>query len=328
MIEALLSGGVAFLLALAVGRPAVRILRAKKMGKAISEYLPSTHAVKAGTPTMGGIFIWGTVAVVTLATNVFEVRDGSLVLERRSMLLPVLVVVTTMAVGFWDDLGSLVGGTYKGLTWRLKFVLIAILSAAVSAAMFWLLDAQSINIPWAGQYELGYVYLAVAFFVVFGGTTAVAVTDGLDGLLGGLAAFAFAAYGVIAFMQGQDFLAVFCFTVVGALLGFLWFNAHPASVIMGDTGALPLGAALATVGLMTGHWLLLPVIGIVFVAEALSDVIQVAYYKTTGGRRLFRKAPLHHHLELLGWSEPQVVMRLYLFGIAGAMVGVALALSV
>jgi phospho-N-acetylmuramoyl-pentapeptide-transferase len=328
MIEALLSGGAAFLLALALGRPAVRILGARKMGKAISEDLPSTHAVKAGTPTMGGIFIWGTVALVTLATNVFEIRDGELVLERRSMLLPVLVVVTTMAVGFWDDLGSLVGGAYRGLTWRLKFVLIAVLAAAVSAAMFWLLDAQSINIPWAGQYQLGYVYLVIAFVTVFGGTTAVAVTDGLDGLLGGLAAFAFTAYGVIAFMQGQDFLAVFCFTVVGALLGFLWYNAHPASVIMGDTGALPLGAALATVGLMTGHWLLLPVIGIVFVAEALSDVIQVAYFKTTGGRRLFRKAPLHHHLELLGWSEPQVVMRLYLFGIAGAMVGVALALSV
>ena len=328
MIEALLSGGAAFLLALALGRPAVRILRAKKMGKAISEDLPSTHAIKSGTPTMGGTFIWGTVALVTLATNVFEFRDGELVFERRSMGLPVLVVVAMMAVGFWDDLGSLVGGAYRGLSWRLKFILTAILSGVVSAAMFWLLDAQSINIPWLGQYELGYAYLAIAFITVFSGTTAVAVTDGLDGLLGGLAAFAFGAYGIIAFMQGQDFLAVFCFTVVGALLGFLWFNAHPASVIMGDTGALPLGAALATVALMTGHWLLLPIIGVVFVAEAMSDVIQVAYFKTTGGRRLFRKAPLHHHLELLGWSEPQVVMRLYLFGIAGAMVGVALALSV
>ena len=137
-----------------------------------------------------------------------------------------------------------------------------------------------------------------------------------------------AAYAVIAFLQGQAFLAVFAFTVTGALLGFLWYNAHPAAVFMGDAGALPLGAALATVALMTGHWLLLPVIGVVFVAEALSDVVQIAYFKTTHGRRLFRKTPLHHHLELLGWSEPQVVMRLYLFGLAGAMVGIALALSV
>lgn len=328
MIEALLSGGGAFLLALAVGRPAVRILGAKKMGKAISEYQPSTHAVKAGTPTMGGIFIWGTVAVVTLLTNVFEFRDGEIVFERRSMLLPVMVVVSMMVVGFWDDLGSLVGGAYHGLSWRLKLALISALAAVIAATMYWVLDAQSINIPWLGQYELGYVYIVFAVLVVISCTTAVAVTDGLDGLLGGLAAFAFGAYGIIAFMQGQDFLAVFCFTVVGALLGFLWFNAHPASVIMGETGALPLGAALATVALMTGHWLLLPVIGVVFVAEFLSDVIQIAYFKATGGRRFFRKAPLHNHLELLGWSEPQVVMRLYLFGIAGAMVGVALALSV
>ena len=328
MIEALLAGGVAFLLALALGKPTVTWLRAKKVGKAISEDQPSSHLVKAGTPTMGGVFIWATVAVVTLLTNVFEWRDGELVFERRSMLLPVLVVVSMTLVGFWDDLGSLVGGPYRGLSWRVKFVFIALVSAAVAGTMFWGLDAQSINIPWAGQYELGYVYLLIAFVVVFSGTTAVAVTDGLDGLLGGLAAFAFGAYGVIAFGQGQDFLAVFCFTVVGALLGFLWFNAHPASVFMGDTGALPLGAALATVGLMTGHWLLLPIIGAVFVAEAMSDVLQVAYFKTTGGRRLFRKAPLHHHLELIGWSEPQVVMRLYLVGIAVAMVGVALALSV
>jgi phospho-N-acetylmuramoyl-pentapeptide-transferase len=328
VIEALFSGGVAFVLALLFGRPTVSWLRSRKIGKAISEDQPSSHGVKAGTPTMGGIFVWGTVALVTIATNVFEWRDGGLVLERRSMLLPVAVVVSMMLVGVWDDLGSLVGGAYRGLSWRFKFVLIGLLGMVVSGTMYWALDAQSINIPWLGQHELGYVYLAIAFITFFGGTTAVAVTDGLDGLLAGLAAVAFAAYGIIAFGQGQDFLAVFCFTVVGALLGFLWYNAHPASVFMGDTGALPLGAALATVGLMTGHWLLLPVIGIVFVAEAASDVLQVAYFKTTGGRRLFRKAPLHHHLELLGWSEPQVVMRLYLFGIAGAMVGVALALSV
>ncbi|MCA9849520.1 MAG: phospho-N-acetylmuramoyl-pentapeptide-transferase, partial [Dehalococcoidia bacterium] len=228
MIEALLSGGGAFLLALALGKPTVAWLRSKKVGKAISEDQPSSHMIKAGTPTMGGIFIWATVAVVTLLTNMFEWRDGSIVFERRSMLLPTAVVISMTLVGYWDDLGSLVGGPYRGLTWRLKFVLIAILAAVVAGTMYWGLDAQSINIPWAGQFDLGYVYILIAFVVVFAGTTAVAVTDGLDGLLGGLAAFAFGAYGVIAFWQGQDFLAVFCFTVVGALLGFLWFNAHPA----------------------------------------------------------------------------------------------------
>ncbi len=328
MIEALLAGCLAFLLALALGRPVVNWLRAKKVGKSISIDQPSTHMVKAGTPTMGGIFIWGSVAIATLVTNLFELRDGALVLERRSMLLPLLAVNAMLAVGVIDDLGSLVGGGRKGLSWRLKFFLIAILSIVVAATMYWGLDAQSVNVPWAGRYELGYVYLVIAFLVVFGTTTSVAITDGLDGLLAGLAAFAFGAYAVIAFVQGQAFLAVFCLSVVGALLGFLWYNAHPALVFMGDTGALPLGAALGVVALMTGHWLLLPVIGIVFVSEALSDIIQIGYFKFTGGQRVFRKAPLHNHLELIGWSEPQVVMRLYLFGMVAAMVGIALALSV
>ena len=330
MIHALLIGGAAFLLSLILGRPTVAWLRTKKLGKLISEDAPSTHSVKAGTPTMGGLFIWATVAVMTLFTNLLVFNNGTVRLEHESMLLPLAVVIVTALIGLWDDFGTLVGGTVgrRGLTWRLKFLLIAILACVVAATMYWGLAAQSVNIPWVGQVPLGAAYLVIAFLTVFSTTSAVSITDGLDGLLGGTAAFAFAAYAVIAFLQGQVFLAVFSFTVTGALLGFLWYNAHPAAVFMGDTGALPLGAALATVALMTGHWLLLPVIGIVFVAEALSDVIQIAYFKTTGGRRLFRKTPLHHHLELLGWSEPQVVMRLYLFGMAGAMFGIALALSV
>ena len=329
MIHALLVGGVAFLISLLVGRPTVAWLAARNAGKSISVDAPSTHAVKAGTPTMGGLFIWDTVAFVTLFTNLLVWRDGRLDLDHRSMLLPLAVVLVSMAIGVWDDLGTLVGGSVRrGLSWRLKFALIAVLGAVVAATLYWGLGAQSVNIPWLGQFPLGPAYLFIAFATVFATTSAVSITDGLDGLLGGTAALAFAAYGVIAFMQGQSYLAVFSFTVVGALLGFLWYNAHPASVFMGDAGALPLGAGLATVALMTGHWLLLPVIGVVFVAEALSDVIQIAYFKVTAGRRLFRKTPLHHHFELLGWSEPQVVMRFYLFGVAGAMVGIALALSV
>jgi len=203
-----------------------------------------------------------------------------------------------------------------------------VLSIVVALVLFFGFDAKSVNVPWAGQYELGYVYIIIAIVTVFATTSAVSITDGLDGLLAGTAALAFAAYAVIAFVQGQAFLATFSFTVVGALLGFLWYNAWPATVFMGDTGALPLGASLATVALMTGHWILLPVVGIVFVLEATSDVLQIAYFQTTGGQRLFRMTPFHHHLELIGWSEPQVVMRLYLLGIAGAMVGIALALSV
>lgn len=306
--------------ALLAGMPVLLLLRRSGIGKEISDEGPSSHAVKSGTPTMGGILIWGTVAVITVPTNLFG---------RLSILLPLTVLAVTIAIGAMDDLGTLTArGRWKGLSWKLKFVFLSLLSSGVSLVLFFALEVRSINIPWAGGHEIGYLYLPIAFAIVFATTSAVSITDGLDGLLGGTAAVAFAAYAVIAFQQEQEFLAVFSFTVVGALLGFLWYNAHPAKLFMGDTGALPLGALLATVALMTGHWLLLPVIGIVFVAEALSDVIQIVYFQTTGGRRLFRMTPLHHHFELMGWSEPQVVLRMWLFAFAGAMVGVALALSV
>ena len=321
MINALLTGGAAFVLTLIAGRPVVARLRAMRVGKAISTEGPSTHSVKAGTPTMGGLLIFGSVALVTIPTNL---------VGRSSMLLPLGVVVATMIVGALDDTGSLTERFQgrKVLTWRLKFAFLFVLAVASAFILFFGLEAHSVNIPWAGQYDIGPLYIPIAVAIVMATTTSAAITDGLDGLLGGTAAVAFAAYAVIAFVQGQEFLSIFSFTVVGALLGFLWYNAHPAQVFMGDTGAMPLGASLAIVALMTGHWLLLPLIGIVFVAEAASTVIQIAYFQTTGGRRLFRMTPLHHHFELLGWSEPQVVMRMWLFGVAGAMVGIALALSV
>ncbi|RLT35389.1 MAG: phospho-N-acetylmuramoyl-pentapeptide-transferase [Chloroflexi bacterium] len=319
MTYALLCGGFAFLIALLAGRPVVAKLRSLKLGKAISEEGPSTHQTKSGTPTMGGLLIFGAVAIVTAFTNP---------LQHRSILLPFGVVLATLLIGAVDDLGTLVGQRRTGLSWRLKFGLIALLAVGVALVLYFELDAHSVNIPWLGKFDIGYAYIPIAVLTIFLTTSAVAVTDGLDGLLGGTAAVAFAAYAVIAFLQEQAFLATFSFTVVGALLGFLWYNAHPASVFMGDAGALPLGASLATVALMTGHWLLLPIIGLVFVAEAASTVIQIAYFQTTGGGRLFRMTPLHHHFELIGWSEPQVVMRFWLFGIAGAMVGVALALAV
>jgi phospho-N-acetylmuramoyl-pentapeptide-transferase len=188
------------------------------------------------------------------------------------------------------------------------------------------LEAESLNLPHFGGYEMGAAYVVVAIVVMTATTSATAVTDGLDGLLAGVMILAFASFGVIAFLQGQSFLATFCFTVVGALIGFLWFNAHPASVFMGEAGAMPLGAGLATVALMTGWWILLPIVGIVLVAEMLSVTIQIGSFQLTG-KRPFRMAPLHHHFELAGWSEPQVVVRFWLAGAVGALLGIALALT-
>jgi phospho-N-acetylmuramoyl-pentapeptide-transferase len=305
-------------LAAGMGGPIVRLLRAKKMGKAISEYVPHSHQVKAGTPTMGGLIVFA-VLIVTLPFNL----PG-----RLSILLPSGMIVATGAIGFVDDLSTLQGRVRAGVSWRMKFALLIGLSIIAGVVLYQALGIHRVAIPYRGHQDLGLLIIPAAVLTIVGTTTGVAVTDGLDMLAGGTLAFAFASYGVIAAAQGQPFLGGFCFTVVGAILGFLWWNAYPARVIMGDTGALALGSSLAVVALMTEQWLVLPAVGIVFLAEAMSDVIQIGYFKYTHGKRVFKKAPLHFHFELMGWSEVQVVMRFWFAGIAGAMIGVALALKV
>ena len=201
------------------------------------------------------------------------------------------------------------------------------IGVAVGLVLYYSLEERTVQVPHFDSRGLGAAaVVAIAVVVVVSTTSAAAVTDGLDGLLAGVMALAFAAYGVIAFVQEQPFLALFCFTVVGAIIGFLWHNAHPAQLFMGDTGALALGVGLATVALMTGWWLVLPVVGVVLVVEALSNVAQIGSYRLTG-RRVLKMAPVHHHFELLGWSEPQVVLRFWLIGAVGAMLGLALVLT-
>lgn len=323
MAYSLLLGVIALLIALAAGRPTVAWLRRLKLGKAISEWGPASHNVKAGTPTMGGAFILATVILVTLAGNLPRFQNADI-------LLPLAVLAAAGVVGLIDDLGTLLGrqGRFTGLSWRYKFSFLAVLGLLVGLLLHFLLEIEVMGVPWAGEISIGFWYVPIALVIIFSTTSAVAITDGLDGLAGGTVALAFAAYGVVAILTGQIFLTAFCWTVVGALLGFLWYNAHPAQVFMGDTGALALGTALATVALMTGYWLLLPAIGIVFVLNAVSDVIQIAYFKATGGQRVFRMTPLHHHFELSGWAESQVVTRFWLIGAAGALVGLALAITV
>jgi phospho-N-acetylmuramoyl-pentapeptide-transferase len=174
--------------------------------------------------------------------------------------------------------------------------------------------------------DLGIWYVPIAMFVIVGSSNAVNLTDGLDGLAGLISATAFAVYGVIASLQGQVFLLRFCFTLVGAVFAFLWYNAHPAELFMGDTGSLPLGATLAVVALMTGQWALLPIIAIIPVSETLSVILQVAYFRISNGKRLFKMSPLHNHFELSGWSETQIVQRFWLVSLLAGFMGVALAL--
>ncbi|MBI2766025.1 MAG: phospho-N-acetylmuramoyl-pentapeptide-transferase [Chloroflexi bacterium] len=320
MIHALISGVISFGIALALGWPILHYLRAQKVGKSISEYQPQTHQVKAGTPTFGGFMIWVPTFIVTAVAVDWW--------KNQSILLPLAMITITGAAGFVDDLGTLQHRRQGGLSWRFKIGFTTLLAAGAAWVLYDQIGVQSIHIPWEGSHKLGLFYLPVAVIAIVATTSAVAVTDGLDGLAGGTTLIAFIAYGIIAFIQGQEFVATFAFIIAGANLGFVWYNAHPALVIMGDTGALALGSSLAVVALMTGQWLLLPLIGIVFVIEAISNVIQIGYFKLSGGKRVFKRAPFHHHLEESGWAETQVVTRAWIVGIGAAMLGVAFALAV
>jgi phospho-N-acetylmuramoyl-pentapeptide-transferase len=309
--------GVAFVISLILGRPYIDFLRAHKVGKQIRIDGPEGHQTKMGTPTMGGILFSFTVVLLTVVFNLWG---------RLSMLLPLGVLIGCSVLGGVDDRLNLVGGVKTGLTARFKMIWLLLFAVVTAFVLHFPLGLKSIYVPFFGQYDIGLVYLPIAAFSIVGAANAVNLTDGLDTLAGGTAAVAFTAYGIIAFLQGQVQVVTFCFMMVGALFGFLWYNAHPAQVFMGDTGSLALGASLATAAFMTGQWLLLPVVGAVFFAETVSVMLQVAYFKRTGGKRLFRMTPLHHHFELLGWSETQVTLRFWLIGMMAGLLGVALAL--
>jgi phospho-N-acetylmuramoyl-pentapeptide-transferase len=320
MAVSLAISALSFVMTVILGRPIITFLRLKKVGKKVRLELEK-HQGKAGTPTMGGVMICLSVVVITLVFNT---------VGRLSMLLPVAVLIAAGALGAIDDRMNLVGGKRSGMTARFKFAWLSVFGF-VAALVLHLpepfgLGLHHMYIPFFGRFDIGWIYVPIAAFSIIGMANAVNLTDGLDTLAAGTAAIAFCAYGIIAYRQGQVGVVAFCFTMVGSLAGFLWFNAHPAQVIMGDTGALAIGAALATAAFMTGQWLLLPVVGAVFVAETLSVIIQVSYFKATKGKRIFKMTPLHHHFELLGWSETQVTMRFWIAGMMAGLLGVALAL--
>jgi phospho-N-acetylmuramoyl-pentapeptide-transferase len=319
-------GTISFFLAVVWGAPLIRLLKAQSLGKQIRIEEPTEHQVKTGTPTMGGVMVIVPVLAITAALNIANLMGNTLI--GRSVLVPMGTLVLFGALGALDDMAGIRGSRRGvGIAARYKFIWEVALSIGFAIALHYMLDLRSVAIPTIPEkIDIGILYIPVAAFFMVGFSNAVNLTDGLDSLAGWTSAIAFACYGVIAFLQGQAYLVVFCFTVVGALLAFLWYNAHPAELFMGDTGSLALGATLAVVALMTGQWLLLPLIGLVFVAETLSVMIQVAYFKTTGGKRFFKMAPLHLHFELLGWSETQVVQRFWLAALLAGMLGIALAL--
>lgn len=325
MAVSLALAGLSFLITLIIGRPMITWLRQHGVGKKIRMEL-TQHMDKAGTPTMGGLMFTFTTVLLTLVFNTAG---------RLSMLLPLAVLVSVGALGAIDDGMNLIEGKGEGMSGRFKMLWLIVI-AVVSAFVLhlpapWGLGLHHMYIPYFGRFDIGWLYLPIAAFAIVAMANAVNLTDGLDSLAAGTAAVAFVSYGIIAYQQGQTGVVTFCFIMVGSLMGFLWFNAPPAQVFMGDTGSLALGASLAVAAFMTGQWLLLPVVGGVFVAETLSVMMQTAWFKYTRKkygepRRIFRMTPIHHHFEQLGWSRTQIALRFWLMGMMAGLIGCALAL--
>ena len=326
-------GAITFFLAVIWGRPLINWLIRNEMGKKIRVEEPGAHQLKMGTPTMGGLMVIIPVVVITGALNIANLLGFNFI--GQSVLIPLSTLVSFGLLGLIDDLEGIRGKRAKGegimartkASWQIIFALIIAL-----ILFFGPTELRSVAIPGiTDRIEIGLLWVPVAALIIVFTSNAVNLTDGLDGLAGSLAAVAFACFGVIAYLQGQVWLAAFCLTMVGSLLAFLWFNAHPAELFMGDVGSLAIGATLAVVALMTGQWLLLPIVGLMFFAEAGSVMLQVSWFKFTKrrygqGRRIFKMSPLHYHFELKGWSETQVMQRFFLCGILAGMLGVALAL--
>lgn len=324
----------ALLLALLLGPPVIQMLKRRQIRQSIREAGPKSHLAKAGTPTMGGLLLLLAVLVATLLW---------MDLGNRFVWIALATLLSLGLVGFADDFVKFTKRRNLGLTGKGKLIPQFLVALAVA----WAIQ------QWAGQgnistvvtfpflkrvfLDLGVLYVPFVATVLVGSSNAVNLTDGLDGLAIGAVGIAAGTYAILAYVTGNAIaahylqlpfvpqsgeLAVFCGALVGASLGFLWFNCHPAEVFMGDVGSLPLGGAIAAVAVMTKHETLLAIVGGLFVLEALSVIVQVVSFQTTG-RRVFRMAPLHHHFELAGWAESRVIIRFWILSILFAVLGLS-----
>ncbi len=273
------------------------------------------HAEKhrRNIPTMAGIVFLLSITLITLASN----------LSREQTWLPLAAFVAAGLVGLIDDVINLRGSGkgVAGLPSRVKFALVTGIAIACSLYFFAKLDVESINIPFFGDLFLGWLVVPLFAFVIVATANAVNISDGLDGLAGGLTSSAFGAYAIIAFIDQRYGVAAFCMTILGALLSYTWFNIFPARFFMGDVGSFSLGMALGVVAIITNTVFILPIIGIVFVAEAGSTILQVMSKKLRGGKKIFKIAPVHHHFEAIGWPETKVTMRFWIIGQVSGLVG-------
>lgn len=331
----------AFFLGLAFTPWFITFLRKNKLGKQLrveavdgneASVFRHYHKAKQGTPTMGGLLIWGAIISTILLTQFFAyvgLTNFSL-LQRGQVYLPIFTLFSFGILGAIDDYWNILGiGKKKGLDVLPKILSLTILSF-IGGIWFYhpdILNYNSIHIPFLGDYFVGAFYIPFFMFVIIGTANAVNITDGLDGLAAGLLIIAFGSFAIIAYVSGLTILAGFCAVCVGSITAFLWFNVPPALYIMGDTGSLSLGATLGVIALMIDKALVLPLIGFIFVIETLSVIIQLTSKKYRGGKKVFLSAPIHHHFEALNWGESKVTMRFWIVGVMMAIIGVLIALS-
>ena len=332
-LRAILGALTALTISLIVGPSMIRRLSKFQIGQTVRDDGPKSHFAKAGTPTMGGSLI-----LVAIATSTLFWSD----LSNRFVWVVLIVTLLFGAVGWVDDYKKLVKGDPEGLRARYKYFWQSLIGLACALFLYhtatFPAETQLI-VPFFKDVaiELGWMFVVLTYFVIVGSSNAVNLTDGLDGLAilptvmvaGALAIFAyvagnfsFASYLGFPYIGGVGEVVVFCGSIVGAGLGFLWFNAPPAMIFMGDTGSLALGGALGAIAVATKHEIVLAIVGGLFVLETLSVIIQVASYKMTG-RRVFRMAPLHHHYEQQGWQESTVVVRFWIISVVLALIGLA-----
>ncbi len=325
---------IAFLFAIAVTPILTELMYRFKLGKNIrsdgtTPLYSGLHEKKRGTPTMGGVLIWGTALVLAgsfwVADRIFGISQFHLLnfMTRRETLLPFGALIGAALVGFVDDFldARQQGHKGRGLRFRFKVLLYAFVASIGAWWFYFKIGFDSVHVPFLGDIFLGLLFIPFFILVVIGTSFAVNQTDGLDGLAGGTLSIAFFCFSIIAFMQGKVNLAALCVVICGGLLAFLWFNIHPARFFMGDTGSMALGVLLAIVAFLTNTVFVLPVIGLIFVIEAGSFFLQI-FWRKVFHRKLFLSAPIHHHLEVIGWPESKITMRFWILALVAGIIGV------
>jgi len=336
IIKVLFFTALAFIFTIAWTPLLTYFLYKYKIGKHIrddgsSPIFSKMHSKKSGTPTMGGLLIWVTVLIFCVLFYYlsqilpFEFFKNLNFLSRNQTLLPLGCLVASALVGLTDDIldSKKMGYKKRGIKFWHKLIMYAVIALVGALWFYFKLDWDIVHIPFLGNFDIGVYYILFFIATVIGTSFAVNQTDGLDGLAGGTLLASFGTYAIIAFTLGKFDLAVFCGVISGALMAFLWFNINPARFFMGDTGSMSLGVTLALVALYTHTVFILPFIGIIFVIEAISTIIQILSKKFFH-KKVFLSSPIHHHLEAKGWPEPKIVMRFWIISFASVAIGLVI----